>query len=96
MELLGDSSYALYLLHLPIITAVCAILTSAGFKGPAGIAAGFIIALVASVGAGAIFYLYVERPILNRLSGRLLRRSAVASERTSPAPAHQAESSGDY
>lgn len=64
IKLLSDSSYAMYLLHFPLISLSCKLLTHMGLSG----ASGALVALVATtalcVGAAVVFHLFVERRLL--------------------------------
>jgi exopolysaccharide production protein ExoZ len=82
MQLLGDSSYALYLVHFPLMSALCKLLTAAGFRGMAG--AGFALALLilASICAGVAFHLWVEKPVMRGL--RALLQKPVPREIAAP------------
>lgn len=65
---LGEASYALYLLHVPLIHVV---------KNIAGGWAGApILALALCVGAAAALYAYIERPMLADFRAKLLRPKA--------------------
>ncbi len=63
--LLGDASYALYLIHLPIIDviykAVKAILPHPNFVQAAGC---FLFALIAALGAAVVFHVLLERRLI--------------------------------
>jgi len=66
---LGDVSYSLYLLHLPIGFAVLVGLTGLGV----GASVGAVVAIAASLAAAWVSYAVVERPVA-RLARVLLRR----------------------
>lgn len=69
--LLGDASYALYLIHFPLISVVCKIAIAAGFGGVWGAIATFLIGVIACVAVSVFFHLYIERPLLRYLGKRL-------------------------
>jgi peptidoglycan/LPS O-acetylase OafA/YrhL len=69
--LLGDASYALYLIHFPLISVVCKIAVAAGMSGMLGASITFIGGLVASLAAAVLFHLYVEKPLLRYLGTKL-------------------------
>lgn len=85
--LLGDSSYSIYLVHVPVlkVTALiaAAVVPVAGVLHLAALVAG----LAAAVGGGWIYYLVVERPLFRLTNGwlkgwraRTGRRQAVLPE----------------
>jgi peptidoglycan/LPS O-acetylase OafA/YrhL len=72
---LGDRSFALYLVHVPLITAVHAGVAGRKLDHTAGSALAIAL-LAASVGAAHLLYVAVERPAERRLRGFFDRRSA--------------------
>lgn len=70
LRLLGDSSYALYLVHNPLISVSSRIVAAIAPHWLAGMAAG----IAASVAGSLVFYLIYERParawVRTRLSGK--------------------------
>lgn len=74
--LVGDASYAIYLVHLPVMNA-CAILLKKGELVPMSHPLLMCLALAtAAVAAGVIFHLLVERPLQGWLSKVRVRRAA--------------------
>lgn len=69
LRALGDSSYSLYLSHPVTLTVTARIWITLGF-GPGSLPAYFVLAVLASVGAGWLVHLLVEKPLLARLMGR--------------------------
>jgi exopolysaccharide production protein ExoZ len=69
LPLLGDSSYALYLIHYPLISVMCKCMIFIGLSGNAGAAVAYPVVLCSCVFASVGFHLWVERPILRVLSG---------------------------
>ena len=69
-SLLGDSSYALYLLHFPLVSVLCklAVLTLPIHAGSALLA--FAVIVVICISAGAVFNLLIEKPLLQALTPR--------------------------
>jgi peptidoglycan/LPS O-acetylase OafA/YrhL len=76
--LLGESSYALYILHVPVESMTSILWHRAGF-GPVG-AAFFWCYLACSILASVVVFLYVETPLRKRIR-RMLSKSKT------PAPA---------
>ena len=76
VSVLGDSSYVLYLVHFPVISALCKLAVLAGLRGVSGAFVVFPVIVTACVAAAAIIHLRIERPILVRLAGsdRLRKR----------------------
>jgi len=70
LALLGDSSYALYLLHIPVISVLCKLFARAGVSGPFALSAVFVLIVLACVGASVLFHVAIERPLLARLRWR--------------------------
>lgn len=64
MKLLSDSSYALYLLHFPLISLMCKVFVYAGLRGAAGAVLAFVVTLVCCIGFAIAFHLVVERRLL--------------------------------
>jgi peptidoglycan/LPS O-acetylase OafA/YrhL len=78
LMLLGEASYALYLLHYPIISAGCKILSRLGSNFVLATMA-FAIILAACCLVSVAFHLAIERPLLRALGTRFsTRRRAVA------------------
>lgn len=63
--LLGDSSYALYLLHIPIISVLCKVYAKWGAANPVVLAFLFASVVLACIGISALFYVLIERRILS-------------------------------
>ncbi len=78
LAVLGDSSYARYLLHIPIISVLCKGFVQLGATGPLALTAAFAFVVLACVGAPVLFHLAVERPMLARLSWRARKPVAAA------------------
>ena len=60
VQRLSDASYAMYLLHFPIISLVCKLLVLAGVQGALGATLALILSCVISVGASVAFNVYIE------------------------------------
>jgi peptidoglycan/LPS O-acetylase OafA/YrhL len=83
LQLLGNASYALYLIHYPLISLLSKILVAVGLPawGLAGAFAGFVLLVGAALAAAVAFHLLIERPLAARLSRKPAARPPV------PAPA---------
>ncbi|MEP7100163.1 MAG: acyltransferase, partial [Burkholderiales bacterium] len=64
--LLGDASYALYLLHIPIISVLCKLLVQLHASNRLVLVGAFVGIALLCVLASVSFYLLIERPILAR------------------------------
>lgn len=62
--LLGDASYALYLIHFPLISIICKVAIMLGLSGIMGAIVTYIIALFLCLGSALVFHLWIEKPIL--------------------------------
>lgn len=82
VELLGEVSFAFYLVHQPVIRAV---LPLADGRGLPGLLAGALLALGLATVAAWLLHRHVERPLERLLSGR--RRAAAAPVGAVLAPA---------
>jgi exopolysaccharide production protein ExoZ len=65
LQLLGDSSYALYLIHFPLISVLCKVAIALHLQrlGLVGAIASFVVIFVACLVTSVLFHLWVERPI---------------------------------
>ncbi|CAN5606087.1 acyltransferase [soil metagenome] len=68
---LGDASYAIYLIHFPVVTLLCKI----GAKIGAPQVLWFITSVVLSTAAGVVFHLAVEKPLLRLVPSKWPRRA---------------------
>lgn len=66
-EKLGEWSFALYLLHIPVILATLKVFSLTHLQGRAFVYGAGMSALVLSVLAAAIYYNTVERPLLKKI-----------------------------
>ncbi len=64
VKLLSDSSYAMYLMHFPMVSLICKLLIWAGLRGAIGAAVAFVSALCVCIGAAMAFHLLIERRLL--------------------------------
>lgn len=67
---LATNSYAIFLVHFPICLLVNAVFTRYAPHAPSWQAAGIVVAVASSIGAGTLFHALVERPLLRQLSHR--------------------------
>ena len=78
VAVLGDASYAMYLIHFPLIAVLCKVAVALGLHGFWGAVVAFIGIFICCVLASVLFYLGLERPMLRVLSSRP-RKSDVAA-----------------
>ncbi len=64
IKLLSDSSYAMYLLHFPLISLSCKLLTHMGLSGATGASVALVVTTALCVGAAVVFHVFVERRLL--------------------------------
>lgn len=86
LAFLGEASYAIYLIHAPIVYAATAgalALVPALRAAPLAL---FTFVALASLAAGVVFHLWIERPLLARLPHGLPRRPAARTAPDAPAP----------
>ena len=81
MSLLGDSSYSLYLIHYPLISALCKLMIFIGLAGSLGASVAYPVILCACILASVGFYLLMEKPILRALSPRAATATLVREPR---------------
>ena len=82
---LGDASYALYLLHIPVISTLCKLLLKLGVTDRVALSFLYVAAFLACLAASLAFHAWVERPILG-----WLRRRFDGARKGSAAPADSA------
>lgn len=65
MQLLGDSSYALYLIHLPLTAFLCkaALLIHLDKLGVIGVTVSYFAIFGACLASSVVFHLWIEKPI---------------------------------
>ncbi len=66
LQLLGNSSYSLYLIHFPLISILCKLLVITGFHrlGLGGVLFSFLMILMICVMCAVLFHVWVERPLM--------------------------------
>jgi exopolysaccharide production protein ExoZ len=67
-QVLGAASYALYLIHYPVISVVVRLMTWLGLRGADGALLAFAVAAGVSIALAILFHLRVERPMLRTLN----------------------------
>jgi exopolysaccharide production protein ExoZ len=67
-QVLGGASYALYLIHYPVISLVTKVTVWLGLQGAGGALLAFSAAASASVALAVLFHLRVEQPMLRTLN----------------------------
>jgi peptidoglycan/LPS O-acetylase OafA/YrhL len=87
IALLGDSSYMLYLVHMPIISTLVKTLWHLELKGPVAVVAAFGLSFVACMGIAVVLHLLIEKPLLERLGRRLKTPAAPRPASAARAPA---------
>jgi peptidoglycan/LPS O-acetylase OafA/YrhL len=70
IPLMGDASYALYLIHFPLISVLCKLMMAIGLTGWVGAAISYPLILAACVLAAVSFHLLVEAPMLRAFARR--------------------------
>jgi peptidoglycan/LPS O-acetylase OafA/YrhL len=70
VAILGDASYALYLIHFPLIAVLCKLAVGVGLHGVFGMAVSFVGIFVACIAVSMLFHLWIEKPILKALSSK--------------------------
>ncbi len=68
MTTFGDASYALYLIHSPIVSVMCKLAMALGLRGLLGASVSYVVILAVCIFGSIAFYLWVERPIQRYLS----------------------------
>ena len=68
MSLLGEASYSLYLIHYPLISAMCKLFIAAGLAGTAAAAIALVLIFPTCVAAAVAFNRFIERPMLRHFS----------------------------
>ena len=79
LRYLGDSSYAIYLVHMPVLTVVIRLMVSAHLDRVMPLAVLFCLAAAASVAGGAVFYQVIETPLRRVLKRATAYRMAPTS-----------------
>lgn len=67
---LGDSSYALYLIHFPLVAILSKIAIIIFPKNELGVFCAFTLLVLGSVVTALGFHNFIERPMLNKLSSK--------------------------
>jgi exopolysaccharide production protein ExoZ len=74
---LGDASYSVYLVHLPVLLVLQGLLKRApvALPGPAVV----LLSVAVGLAAGAVFFVFVERPVTRALTARRTGRGGAAA-----------------
>ena len=64
VQRLSDASYAMYLLHFPIISLVCKLMMLTGLQGVVGATLALVLSFVVSIAASLAFNVYIERRLV--------------------------------
>lgn len=67
---LGDSSYALYLIHFPLVAILSKIAIATLPKTEVGVGCAFVLLVFGSVVTAMAFHSLIERPMLSKLAGK--------------------------
>ena len=79
-QLLGGASYALYLIHYPIVSLVTKSMLHLGLHGTAGAVITLIACVAVSIALAVVFHVRIEQPMLRALgSWRLSTLRAVSN-----------------
>jgi len=66
--ILGNASYALYLIHFPLLSVSLKILVSLGLSGRSGALFSYFLLIALCISASVLFYQMVEKPLLRWLN----------------------------
>ena len=77
LQVLGDSSYALYLIHFPLISLLCKLAKAARLDalGVPGALAAFAGIAVACLAVSVCFHLWIEKPLIASARAAMARRA---------------------
>lgn len=86
IQRLGDASYALYLIHFPLVSLLTKVAAAAGLPrlGRPGVALTILVEIAAAVAVSVAFHLWIEKPLLTFLR----RKAAGLIEPNKPAHTH--------
>jgi exopolysaccharide production protein ExoZ len=76
MAYLGDASYALYLLHSPLISLFCKIAVTLGLSGVGGASLAYVTILASTIACAVAFNLCIEQPLLSWIRARFTANRA--------------------
>ncbi|WP_218508160.1 acyltransferase [Variovorax sp. dw_308] len=66
----GDASYALFLIHFPLLALLSKAAVAAGLHGVGGMLVSFVLILASCIAASVAFHQWIERPLLKGLAPR--------------------------
>ena len=75
--LLGEASYSLYLLHLPIIAACTKIILKFNITNGLLIQISLVLLIIAICCGAIIFYKLIEKPVMKKLNGYLSKKTSL-------------------
>jgi peptidoglycan/LPS O-acetylase OafA/YrhL len=80
MNFLGDASYAIYLVHFPLLSLTARVCFYFSQRTSIPLWMWLIVQVIFAVAAGTSFHLVVERPLLRQLSSTGLRKAVPVAE----------------
>lgn len=83
LELLGNASYSIYLVHFPLVSMLAKVAFKAQPHYPAPLIVWFFIMTALAMAGGITFYIFIEKPLLKLIPARLGRRP-MARQQPSP------------
>ena len=63
LELLGNASYSIYLVHFPVLSLLAKVFFASGIKDVVPPIIAYIVIAVVAVGAGVVAHLMIEKPL---------------------------------
>lgn len=77
LSLVGDASYSIYLIHLPVLSVLAKFFSKINIKSLLEMQMIFIIMSILTIFVGVMFHLVIERPLLGRLRRRRVQHVVV-------------------
>ena len=75
LALIGNASYAIYLVHGPLLSSYVRLVRKFGLEQIAGFWPLYLAGVAGGIGAGCLVHIYVEKPLLARLRTQWIRHS---------------------
>lgn len=88
---LGDSSYALYLLHIPLISLCVKLFAAAHLRNVWLLTGAFIVSALLCIAAAVLFHRWIEAPMLRLLAARKPARAPTVENALTSNPAQSFE-----